>query len=170
VNHSRSTPRNGEEDDEEDGEQAPPASAPVDHTLETERAIRAHEQHLAGKVLHGAAAIATFLGRPLRETIYNLELGRISAFKMGATWCSTTDRLIRQYQTERYVPPASAEPGPGPETANTAGNPTVPRRRPSPPAADERTAPPIPKRALQTQHAQRRQAEAGGHRRRGART
>jgi hypothetical protein len=61
----------------------PPASAPVDHTLETERAIRAHEQGLAGDLLWGAASIGAFLGIPVGRVYYLIKTGQLPVARLG---------------------------------------------------------------------------------------
>jgi hypothetical protein len=112
---------------------------------------------LAADKLRGVDAIAAFIGEH-PATVYRwLQLGWLDAWKLGNLWVSTKSRLIRQFDEQRFVPPAD-------KSANTASNPTTGPGPEPPPAPIRRRrsapgigAPPIPsKRALQTQHAQRR--------------
>jgi hypothetical protein len=44
-------------------------------------------------LLWGAAAIAAFLGRPVRGTFWHLERGNIPATKVGRVWTATRSAL-----------------------------------------------------------------------------
>jgi hypothetical protein len=101
-------------------------SAPVAHTLETEAAIRAHEEParlqsndntLANDILMGAKEIAQFLGQQnnLRNVYHWLETAQVSAFKMAGVWVSTKTRLREQFHTTQHVPKAKKGNGAEPE-------------------------------------------------------
>jgi hypothetical protein len=56
---------------------------------------------LAADILHGAQAIADYIGVDLRRAFYLLQHGYIPAVKTGATWTSTKSRLRRHFNGEQ---------------------------------------------------------------------
>jgi hypothetical protein len=141
----------------------PPAQRPaIDHTRETEFAIRAHESSLAADKLRGISQIAAFIGEHPATTYRWAQFGWLDCWKIGSLWVSTKSRLTKQFNEQKFVPPAPAEAPPAARatTANTGRNLTagpgpepppaapLPRRRP---AADNERAPVPGRRAQQHQ-------------------
>ena len=60
----------------------------------------------ASDILEGAAAIAVYIGKTLRQTNYLLETGQLPAFKIGKAWHmrrSTFQRHIEQLEAAAGV-------------------------------------------------------------------
>lgn len=51
-------------------------------------------QHTESDFLHGAAAIARFLGMSNRRAYYALERGDLPAFKIGSIWTARKSTLL----------------------------------------------------------------------------
>jgi hypothetical protein len=73
-----------------------PASRGFDTTTATP-----NPHDLAADILHGAQAIANYIGVDLRRAFYLLQHGYIPAVKTGATWTSTKSRLRRHFNGEQ---------------------------------------------------------------------
>jgi hypothetical protein len=66
-------------------------------------------ESLAGDLLYGADAIASFLGLSRRQAFHFLQRGHIPATKQGSIWVASKSRLKRHYQEDRYRPPADRD-------------------------------------------------------------
>lgn len=75
-------------------------SSPTSPVFDT-TTVTPNPDDLAADILHGAQAIADYIGVDLRRAFYLLQRGYIPAVKTGATWTSTRSRLRRHFNGEQ---------------------------------------------------------------------
>lgn len=75
--------------------------SPASLVFDTTTAGTPNADDLAADILHGAQAIADYIGVDLRRAFYLLQQGYIPAVKTGATWTSTKSRLRRHFNGEQ---------------------------------------------------------------------
>jgi hypothetical protein len=75
--------------------------SPASPVVDTTTAAAPDPDGLAADILHGAQAIADYIGVDLRRAFYLLQHGYIPAVKTGATWTSTKSRLRRHFNGEQ---------------------------------------------------------------------
>jgi hypothetical protein len=75
--------------------------SPASPVVDTTTAATPNPDDLAADILHGAQAIADYIGVDLRRAFYLLQHGYIPAVKTGATWTSTRSRLRRHFNGEQ---------------------------------------------------------------------
>ena len=75
--------------------------SPASPVVDTTTAAILNPDDLAADILHGAQAIADYIGVDLRRGFYLLQHGYIPAVKTGATWTSTKSRLRRHFNGEQ---------------------------------------------------------------------
>jgi hypothetical protein len=76
-------------------------TSPASPVFDTTNAATPNPDDLAADILHGAQAIADYIGVDLRRAFYLLQHGYIPAVKTGATWTSTKSRLRRHFNGEQ---------------------------------------------------------------------
>ena len=76
-------------------------TSPASRVFDTTNAATPNPDDLAADILHGAQAIADYIGVDLRRAFYLLQHGYIPAVKTGATWTSTKSRLRRHFNGEQ---------------------------------------------------------------------
>jgi hypothetical protein len=76
-------------------------TSPASPVFDTTTAATPNPDDLAADILHGAQAIADYIGVDLRRAFYLLQHGYIPAVKTGATWTSTKSRLRRHFNGEQ---------------------------------------------------------------------
>jgi hypothetical protein len=75
---------------------------PASPVVDTTTAATPNPDDLAADILHGAQAIADYIGVDLRRAFYLLQHDYIPAVKTGATWTSTKSRLRRHFNGEPW--------------------------------------------------------------------
>ena len=75
--------------------------SPALPVFDTTTAATPNSDDLAADILHGAQAIADYIGVDLRRAFYLLQHRYIPAVKTGATWTSTKSRLRRHFNGEQ---------------------------------------------------------------------
>jgi hypothetical protein len=76
-------------------------TSPASSVVDTTTAAILNPDELAADILHGAQAIADYIGVDLRRAFYLLQNSYIPAVKTGATWTSTKSRLRRHFNGEQ---------------------------------------------------------------------
>jgi hypothetical protein len=76
-------------------------TSPASPVFNTTTAATPNPDDLAADILHGAQAIADYIGVDLRRAFYLLQNSYIPAVKTGATWTSTKSRLRRHFNGEQ---------------------------------------------------------------------
>jgi hypothetical protein len=90
---------------------------------------------LGDDILRGCPAIGAYIGKTGRAALFDLERGRIPAWRDGVTWCASKAALRRHYAelASRPIDPEAlkAEKAKRAEARRLAGIPerTPPRRR-----------------------------------------
>ena len=76
-------------------------TSPASPVFDTTTTGTPNPDDLAADILHGAQAIADYIGVDLRRAFYLLQNGYIPAVKTGATWTSTKSRLRRHFNGDQ---------------------------------------------------------------------